>query len=67
VNLVEEELPALVTLSELRRRHGDLKAARELLDDVWGYAERGPYPLFQADAFNVLAQLRGMQATRRQR
>ena len=30
VNLVEEELPALVALAELRRRQGDVKAAREL-------------------------------------
>jgi len=57
VNYVEEELPALVELAELRRRQGDLKAARELLDDVWESAERGPYPLFHADAFNVLAQI----------
>ncbi len=57
VNSVEEELPALVALAELRRRQGDLKAARELLDDVWEYAERGPYPLFHADTFNVLAQI----------
>ena len=57
VNLVEEELPALVALAELRRRQGDLKAARELLDDVWEPAERGPYPLFHADAFNVLTQI----------
>ena len=35
VNLVEEELPALIGLAELRRRQGDLKAARELLEDVW--------------------------------
>ena len=35
VNLVEEELSALVALAELRRRQGDQKAARELLDDVW--------------------------------
>ncbi len=34
VNLVEEELPSLVALAELRRRQGDVKAARELLDDV---------------------------------
>jgi len=27
------------------------------LDDVWESAERGPYPLFHADAFNVLAQI----------
>jgi len=57
VNLVEEELPALIALAELRRRQGDLKASRELLDDVWELAERGPYPLFHADAFNVLAQI----------
>ena len=57
VNLVEEELPALVALAELRRRQGDPKAARELLDDVWEPAERGPYPLIHADACNVLAQI----------
>ncbi len=57
VNLVEEELPALIALSELRRRQGDLQAARELLDDVWEAAERGPYPLLHADALNVLAQI----------
>jgi len=57
VNLAEEELPALVALAELRRRQGDLKAARDLLDDVWEPAERGPYPLFHAEACNVLAQI----------
>lgn len=57
VNLVEEELPALTALGELRRRQGDEKAAREFLDDVWEFAERGPYPLFHADALNVLAQI----------
>jgi tetratricopeptide (TPR) repeat protein len=57
VNLVEEELAALVALAELRRRQGDHKAARELLDDGWEAAERGPYPLIHTDAFNVLAQI----------
>jgi tetratricopeptide (TPR) repeat protein len=57
VNLVEEDQQALVALAELRRRQKDLKAARELLDDVWELSERGPYPLFHADAFNVLAQI----------
>ena len=57
VNFVEEELPALVALAELRRRQGDLGAARELLDEVWEAAERGPYRLFHADARNVLAQV----------
>ncbi len=57
VNLVEEEIPALVGLAELRRRQSDLKAARELLDDAWEPAERGPFRLFHADAYNVLAQI----------
>lgn len=57
VNHVEEELPALIALAELRRRQGDEKAAREFLDDVWEFAERGPYPLLHADALNVLAQI----------
>ncbi|MET0626149.1 MAG: DUF4062 domain-containing protein [Pyrinomonadaceae bacterium] len=57
VNNVEEELPALVALAELRRRQGDAKAARGLLEDVWEAAERGPYPLFHADACNVLAEV----------
>jgi tetratricopeptide (TPR) repeat protein len=56
VNNIEEELPALLAVAELRRR-GDTKAARELLDDLWEAAERGPYPLFHVDAFNVLAQI----------
>jgi tetratricopeptide (TPR) repeat protein len=56
-NLVSEELPALIGLAELRQRQGDLKSARELLEDVWEPAERGPFKLFDADAFNVLAQI----------
>jgi hypothetical protein len=28
-----------------------------LLDAVWESAERGPYPLYHADALNVLAQI----------
>ncbi|MDT5121051.1 MAG: hypothetical protein QOC96_533 [Acidobacteriota bacterium] len=57
VNLVEEELRALVALAKLRRRQGEAQAAREFLDDVWEAAERGPYPLIHADACNVLAQI----------
>src|SRR5207248_9765590 len=57
VNQVEEELPTLIGLAELWRRQSDLKAARELLDDVWEPAELGPFRLFHADAFNVLAQI----------
>jgi tetratricopeptide (TPR) repeat protein len=57
VDHAEEELPALTALAELHRRQGNPTAARELLDQVWELAERGPYPLFHADALNVLAQI----------
>src|SRR6266498_3118397 len=57
VNLVEEEIQVLIALAELRCRQKDVKDAREMLDDVWELAERAPYPLFHADAFNVLAQI----------
>lgn len=57
VQLVEEELPALVALAELSRQQEDLTKARDRLEEVWEAAERGPYPLFQADALNVLARI----------
>lgn len=57
VSLVDEELPALLAVAELRRRQVDTGVSRELLDDVWDLAERGPFPLFHADALNVLAQI----------
>lgn len=55
VNLVEEELPALTALADLHRRRKESDAGRELLDQVWPPADRGPYPLLHADARNVLA------------
>jgi tetratricopeptide (TPR) repeat protein len=57
VNLVEGELPTLIGLAEIRRRQNELKSARELLDEVWEPCERGPFKLFHADAYNVLAQI----------
>lgn len=41
----------------MRRRQGDLSGARELVDDIWEAAERGPYPLVLADALNILAEI----------
>jgi ATP/maltotriose-dependent transcriptional regulator MalT len=57
VDLAEEELPTLVALAELHRRRGEPETARELLDQVRDPAELGPYPLFHADALNVLARI----------
>lgn len=56
IDNTEEELPTLIALAELHRRREDPETARELLDQVWLPAERGPY-LFHADALNVLAQI----------
>ncbi len=57
VNLIEEELPTLIAPAELRRQQDEPDEAREYLNAVWDAAARGPYPLFHADARNVLAQL----------
>ena len=57
VQLVQEELPALVALAELHRQQNEPDKARERLDEIWESAERGPYPSFHADALNVLAQV----------
>jgi hypothetical protein len=64
VNFVQEELPALTALAELHRRQQRDDTARELLDQVWAAAERGPYPPIHADALNVLAQLERDQGRR---
>jgi hypothetical protein len=47
----------LVALAELNRRRGEPERAREVLEDVWEAAERGPYPMFHSDALNVLARI----------
>ena len=56
-NLVEFELPSLVALSRRALKIDGPSAARKLLEEVWEPAERGPYPLIQADAFNLLADI----------
>jgi tetratricopeptide (TPR) repeat protein len=57
VNVVELELPALIAIAALRFEQGRPTEARAGLDDVWEAAERGRYPLYQADAYNVLADI----------
>jgi hypothetical protein len=56
-NLVELELPALIAIAALEGQQGNLADAKARLDDVWEAAARGPYPLHQADAYNVLADI----------
>lgn len=57
VNRVDEELPTLIALADFHRRKQEFSTARELLDQVWDVAERGPLPNFHADALNVVAQI----------
>ena len=57
LNLAEAELPPQIALAELRRRRGDFKGACDFLEEVWEPCERGPYPLFHADACNVLVKI----------
>ena len=57
VNLVDLELPALIAIAELMQRRDDLAGAKARLDEVWDPAERGPYPLHQADAYNLSAEI----------
>ena len=47
----------MTTLAELDRRRQQYSRARELLEQVWAPAERGPYRLSHADARNVLARI----------
>jgi tetratricopeptide (TPR) repeat protein len=57
VNVVELELPALTALAELELKCGHPAEAKARLEGVWDAAERGPYPLQQADAYNLLAAI----------
>jgi len=59
VNLVEYELTAQIRLADVLRRKGpeNVKAVRDLLEDVWESAERGPYRLLHAEGYMVLAAL----------
>jgi hypothetical protein len=65
INLVEEELPALIALANLCRQRNEFGTARDLLDQVWALAEQGPYQLWHADALNVLAQIERDQRNRK--
>ena len=54
---VSEELRLLIALAFLRQQQGDHAMARELLNDVWEPAERGPERLDHASALSLLAQI----------
>lgn len=55
IEFTEEELPALRALALLAYRANDLATAREYLARTWELAERGPFALYHADSYNILA------------
>jgi ATP/maltotriose-dependent transcriptional regulator MalT len=57
VYVMEFELPALIAIADVARERGDLASAKASLNEVWDAAERGPYPLHQADAYNLRADI----------
>lgn len=54
---VEFELRALIELARLALQCDQPVEARSRLDGFWDAAESGSYPLLQADAYNVLADI----------
>jgi len=59
-NVAEFELPILIAIAELEFKNGLPELAIARLDETWEALQRGPYPLIQADAYNLLA---GVQAS----
>lgn len=55
IEFTEEELPALRALALLAHRENDPRTAREHLARTWELAERGPFALYHADSYNILA------------
>ena len=57
IEFVEEELPALRVLASTARQEDDLTTARKFLAQTWPLAERGPFTLYDADSYNILAHV----------
>lgn len=57
VSLVEEELPTLVALADWHHQKDEDPHARTIIEEGLERAEEGPYPMFHADALNLLAEL----------
>lgn len=64
VQAVDEELKILNALAEFYVIKNEPTKAKEYLDEVWDYAEQGPYPLLHADALNILAQLEILESNK---
>lgn len=56
-NVVEFELPALVSLAQLDFSLGRIAQARLQLDEAWESIQRGPFLLIASDAYHLLAEI----------
>jgi hypothetical protein len=57
IEFVEEELPALRALTMLEKLRGNFAKARDYLQQSWHLANRGDFKLYNADSYNILAQI----------
>ena len=57
IEFVEEELPALRALALFEMRRGNFQKSRNYLEQSWELAERGEFLLYNADSYNILAQI----------
>ena len=57
IEFTEEELPALRALALLEKERGNFDAARRFLRQTWELAERGQFLLYNADSYNILANI----------
>lgn len=64
VSLVEEELPTLVALADWHHQQSEDPHAKTIIEEGLEKAEEGPYPMFHADALNLLAEI-GLSAKHR--
>jgi tetratricopeptide (TPR) repeat protein len=65
IDFVEEELPAARALGLGALRRDDLDAARLWIERTRIKAERGPFLLYAADSFNILAAIEARAGDRR--
>lgn len=57
IEFVEEELPARRVLALKSLQKNDLDSAKDFLRQTWHLAERGEFLLYNADSYNILAQI----------
>lgn len=57
VNFIHEEVYSLLGLARIDLVLKQYESAFQKLEGIWEIAERGPYPIFLADAYNIQGQI----------